>query len=264
VHLNSMGCHVCRPPYREALVAYYRGHRAELCEDCQVRLEQNPLRLLDCKRDVALKEAAPDIADFWCEACAGHQRQLIGLLEDLGVPSERDRLLVRGLDYYYRTVFEIHDPRLGAQSTLLGGGRYDGLTSRFGGAPTPAVGFAGGAERLVLVAGDALDRPDPPRVYVAQVGSGQEAFAVAEDLRRQGIPAESDVLGRSLKAQMKEAGRRARWAVLVGGSEWEAGQAPIRDLATGTTDLVDRSALPGVLGERAGAAENEEKGAERV
>jgi histidyl-tRNA synthetase len=264
VHLNSMGCDDCRPAYREALVGYYRGHRAELCDDCQIRLEQNPLRLLDCKRDVALKDGAPDIADFWCPACAEHQRQLMALLKDLGVGAERDRLLVRGLDYYYRTVFEVHDPRLGAQSTLRGGGRYDGLTSRFGGPPTPAVGFAGGAERLVLVAGAALDRPERPRVYVAQVGGGHEAFSVAEDLRRRGVAAESDVLGRSLKAQMKEAGRRARWAVLVGGSEWVAGQVPVRDLATGATDVVNRADLPEVLARRATAAATQEKGAERV
>lgn len=243
VHLNSMGCAECRPAYRAALVAYYGARRDQLCADCQARLEQNPLRLLDCKRDVGLKEGAPDIADFWCEACRAHHERVTALLASLSVPAERDRALVRGLDYYFRTVFEVHDPALGAQSTLVGGGRYDGLVARYGGGPVPGVGFAGGVERLVMVAGDALRVSEPPRVFVAQVGAGMDAFLAAEALRDRGLAADADVLGRSLKAQMKEAARRARWVVLAGGKEWESGLAPIRHMDDGRTDMVPRDEL---------------------
>ena len=233
VHLNSIGCDTCRPAYRKALVAYYESHLTELCADCQRRLVQNPLRLLDCKTDEALKHGVPDFGDYWCADCRSHMDRLLELLDAAGLKVTRDPHMVRGLDYYTRTVFEVHDKRLGAQSTLLGGGRYDGLDQRLGGDGVPAVGFAGGVERLLLVLGEAFQAPRAPRVYVAQVGQGKEALLLAEHLRTLGVPAEVDVVGRSLKAQMKDAARRADLVVLAGGREQAEGRALIRDLTSG-------------------------------
>lgn len=247
VRVNSIGCEVCRPTYRAALTAYLQERAADLCGDCQRRLSTNPLRVLDCKRDQEVVLGAPDIAAYWCDACQTHQEQLMALLALTGVTVQREAQLVRGLDYYYRTVFEVHDSSLGAQSTVLGGGRYDGLTARVGGAPTPAVGFAGGADRLLLALGDRFRSEAAPTAYVAQVGSGHEAFMMAERLRREGIPVEVDLLARSLRAQMKDAGRRARVVVVAGGSEWQAGAVMVRDLRTGTDAQVARDQLPQVL-----------------
>jgi histidyl-tRNA synthetase len=255
VLVNSMGDEECRPLYRAALVEYYTAHRAELCEDCQERLFINPLRLLDCKKDVALKEGAPDIGAYWCDACRAHFDGLTGLLDAMGIVWSRDNGLVRGLDYYHRTVFEVHDPNLGAQSTLIGGGRYDGLASRVGGAgATPGVGFGAGAERLLLTLPPDFGVEDTPRVFVAQVGEGSEGFLAAERLRRAGIATDVDVLGRSLKAQMKDAARRARFAVIAGGREWAEGRAPVRDLESGETHDVALDALVDDLRARIAAA----------
>lgn len=245
VLVNSIGCDVCRPGYRAALVSYFRERWGNLCEDCQRRAMENPLRVLDCKRDREIARGAPDIADFWCDACRAHQDAVMALVADQGISVVRDPSLVRGLDYYYRTVFEVHDPSLGAQSTVLGGGRYDGLTARVGGAPVPAVGFAGGVERLLMAAGSAVAEDPAPRAYVAQVGAGGEAWRVGEMLRDAGIPTEVDLMARSLKAQMKEAGRRADVVVLAGGAEWAAGRVGVKRLSNGReadaplTDLID-------------------------
>jgi histidyl-tRNA synthetase len=171
----------------------------------------------------------------------------MALLAVTTVPVQRETQLVRGLDYYYRTVFEVHDQSLGAQSTVLGGGRYDGLTQRVGGSPTPAVGFAGGADRLLLALGDRFHPMMAPSAYVAQVGSGHEAFTMAELLRREGIPVEVDLMARSLRAQMKDAARRARVVVVAGGSEWQTGAVIVRDLRTGAEAEVAREQLPQVL-----------------
>lgn len=237
VRLNSIGCDVCRPRYRTALIDYYQGRRAELCEDCQVRLERNPLRLLDCKVDVAIRAEAPDIADFWCEACRTHYQAVRSLLERAGRTVRRDPRLVRGLDYYTRTVFEVGHPSLGETVALFGGGRYDGLMESLDGPKVPAVGFGMGIERLLsALEGRFAATPLTP-VYVAHLpGFAEEAQLLAESLRRQGIAAEADLLGRSLKAQLKDASRRTRWVVLVGGREWEAGQVVVRDLEQGSQE----------------------------
>lgn len=258
VLVNSMGCLECRPLFRSALVEYYAAHRDELCEDCRERLHINPLRLLDCKKDVGLKDGAPDIGDYWCADCRSHFDGLTRLMDAMGIHWMRDNRLVRGLDYYHRTVFEVQDPSLGAQSTLIGGGRYDGLANRVGGGGnTPGVGFGAGAERLLLTLPKTFGRAQEVRVFVAQVGDGEEAFLVAEDLRRAGLPTDVDVLGRSLKAQMKDAARRARYAVIAGGREWSEGRAPIRDLVSGTTEEVPTDALVTSLHDRLVQAEKE-------
>ncbi len=247
VLVNSLGCEVCRPGYRAALVAYFEKHGPDLCEDCQRRAAANPLRVLDCKQDRTIAQGAPDIADFWCVACRAHQDAVMALVADQGLSVVREPSLVRGLDYYYRTVFEVHDSSLGAQSTVLGGGRYDGLTARVGGAPVPAVGFAGGVERLLMAAGRRIPGEGVPRAYVAQVGPGREAWRVAELLRDAAIPTEVDLMARSLKAQMKEASRRAAVVVLAGGQEWEAGRVAVRGLRDGRESEVPLGGLADVV-----------------
>jgi histidyl-tRNA synthetase len=258
VRVNSIGCERCRPTYRAALVAHFTSRADDLCEDCRRRLQVNPLRILDCKRDREVAATAPDIAAFWCEACRAHQGELMAVLAEEGVHAWRDPRLVRGLDYYYRTVFEVDDHSLGAQSTVLGGGRYDGLTARVGGDSVPAVGFAGGVERLLMVLGDAFAASEPASAYVVQVGGGHEALKVAEALRAHGVPTEADVLGRSVKAQMKDASRRAQVAVLAGGREWEEGAVLVRHLARSDETRVEIADVARVVAAQLQAARGKE------
>lgn len=229
-HVNSLGCAECRPRYRAALQAYYRGRLPELCADCRRRFEQNPLRLLDCRVDRAAALQAPAARDHLCAACAAHHAELGRLLRAAGVAWEQDDLLVRGFDYYTRTVFEFVHGGLGSQSGLGGGGRYDRLVSELGGPDLPAAGFGVGLERLLLALeqeGTAASDAVPCDVFVA--GSRLEAaFALATALRREGLGAEFDPLGRSLRAQLRHADRLgARFAVLLG----EPGEpAQLRDM----------------------------------
>ena len=229
-HVNTLGCAECRPRYRAALQAYYRERLPGLCADCRRRFEQNPLRLLDCKVDRAAALEAPAARDHLCRACAAHHAELGRLLGAAAVAWEQDDLLVRGFDYYTRTVFEFVHGGLGAQSGLGGGGRYDRLVSELGGPDLPAAGFGVGLERLLLALeqeGAVETDAAPCDVFVA--GSGVEAsFALATALRREGLAAEFDPLGRSLRAQLRHADRLgARFAVLLS----EAGEpAQLRDM----------------------------------
>lgn len=251
VRINSIGCDVCRPGYREALVEYYRSREGELCADCQARLEKNPLRLLDCKIDVAIRQAAPDLADYWCADCRDHIGGVIDRVARAGRAIGRDAHLVRGLDYYTRTVFEVGHPSLGPAVALFGGGRYDGLTASLDGPAVPAVGFGIGIERILSATAGRFDADPVERVAVLHVpGFATEAFLLAEEIRRAGWPAESDVLGRSLRAQLKDAARRARYGLIVGGREWEAGQVVVRDLSSGVQEAVARDDVGAYLAER--------------
>ena len=251
-HLNSIGCEVCRPRYREALQAYYRPRLAELCADCQRRFDQNPLRLLDCKIDRAAAEGAPHAADHLCVGCAEHFAGLRALLDRAGVPVEPDHLLVRGFDYYTRTVFEFVHGGLGAQSALGGGGRYDGLVAALGGPRVPAAGFGLGMERLLL----ALEREggsgtDTPLCDLFVAGEDRGAvFALCVRARREGLVAEFDPLGRSLKAQFRHADRLgARHVAVVPG---DGATVTLRDMASHEQrDLPAREVLEAVR--RAGA-----------
>ena len=244
IRVNSIGCQNCRPRYREALIAFFNERQADLCEDCQRRLNQNPLRLLDCKVDVDLRQNAPDVQDFWCDDCRSHMDQVMEAVKESGYKVLRDRHLVRGIDYYTRTVFEVGHPDLGERVALLGGGRYDGLTAALGGASVPAVGFGMGIERLLSALPAPLSSLVPPRVYVANLpGFEQQAFQLALTLRDGEIAAESDLLGRSLKAQLKAAGRRAKLVAIVGGREWEEGTVAVKNLKLGQQATVSRSDL---------------------
>lgn len=258
VRLNSIGCPACRPAYRERLRAYYRSRLGELCPDCRQRFDANPLRLLDCKVDRGPAEAAPPIAESLCDECTRHFRALQTYLEALGVAWVPDPRLVRGLDYYTRTVFEVTHRGLGAQTSLCGGGRYDGLVAALGGPPTPAVGFAVGLERLLLALAAEGREPAaaaPPAVFVAAAGEGARAaaLALAARLRRAGLAAEADLCGRSLRAQLKHADRLgASWAVLMGEEELRRGTATVRDLARGEQEEVPLDQVAAVLAARAG------------
>lgn len=244
VRVNSIGCSVCRPHYREALLEFFTARQSQLCQDCQRRLALNPLRLLDCKTDPDLRRDAPDLADFWCGDCRSHIGEVTELVAAGGQAIVRDKHLVRGLDYYTRTVFEVGHPDLGDRIALFGGGRYDGLTASLGGSSVPAVGFGMGIDRLLSALPAPLITPEPLRVYVAHLpGRATEAYRLGLELRDGGVAVESDVLGRSLKAQLKAAGRRARLAVIVGGAEWEAGTVVVRDLTRGSQDAVARDFL---------------------
>ncbi|MCY0877777.1 MAG: histidine--tRNA ligase [Firmicutes bacterium] len=232
--INSIGCADCRPQYRQALIEYFSEREAQLCDDCQARLHQNPLRLLDCKVDVAIRESAPDVESFWCNACRDHIHAVMALIEEAGRRVVRDRHLVRGLDYYTRTVFEVGHPRLGSQVALFGGGRYDGLTASLNGPAVPAVGFGMGIERLLSALPQPMTRPVTLRIYVAHLpGAERDGYRLAQRLRAEGLETDTDLLDRSLKAQLKDAGRRARLAVIVGGREWEQGAVVVRDLSRG-------------------------------
>lgn len=241
VRLNSIGCPGCRPAYRERLRDHLRPRLDALCPDCRRRFEQNPLRLLDCKVDREALAGAPAVTDSLCHECVAHFARVRGYLEALGVDFELDAGIVRGLDYYTRTVFEVTHGGLGAQSSLCGGGRYDGLVEAMGGPPTPAVGFALGVERLLLTLrqeGTGETAVPGPDVFVAAAGEGDAvrtaALVLAAQLRREGLAAEADLAGRSLKAQMKHAARiGARFAAVVGEDELAWGGVVLRDLTTG-------------------------------
>ena len=238
VQLNSIGCPRCRPAYREALLAYLAARTEALCENCRRRLHRSPLRVLDCKVPSCREAtaAAPASVDFLCAECREHFRQVQGHLDALGVAYELDPRLVRGFDYYTRTVFEVQSPDLGAQNAVAGGGRYDGLVETLGGPPTPGVGFASGIERALLAlqqTGSAPAEAGWLDVYVACADGrlGSEWLAFLYRLRRAGVRADAAAGGRSLKSQLRGADRAgARVAVIVGDAPWPAA---VRDLRSG-------------------------------
>jgi len=237
-HLNSLGCPECRPRFKEALLAHTAGAADRLCADCNRRREANPLRLLDCKvpgcREVV--SDAPSLEDFLCGECRSHFEAVKDGLDRLRVEYLIDKRLVRGLDYYTRTTFEIQTSSLGAQSAVAGGGRYDGLVSALGGPETPAIGFAIGFDRLVEIlsqAGGSRDRG--PDLFVAPLGekSLEAALVHASALSSAGVSTEADFSGKSLKALMKRADRiGARFVMIIGESELEEGAAVVRNMQT--------------------------------
>jgi histidyl-tRNA synthetase len=237
-HVNSLGCPDCRPAYRQALLSMLAKAEGSLCEDCRRRKDRNPLRVLDCKVP-GCQEAvaeAPAIVDYLCDACRDHFETVTSGLSDLGVPFILNKRLVRGLDYYTRTTFEMQTSALGAQSAVAGGGRYDGLVEALGGPATPAIGFAIGFDRLAEIV--AMTRPPvQPRtdLFIAALGSKAQkrAFGWLSILAAAGLRVEMDFDDRSLKSQMKRADRLgARRVLIVGQSELEKGAAVLRDMKT--------------------------------
>jgi histidyl-tRNA synthetase len=238
LQLNSIGCKQCRPNYVEELKSYYVGHALELCPECQTRLKRNPLRLLDCKQAGCQKvaDAAPKSVDYLCKECADHFNQLKRYLELLKLPFAVNHHLVRGLDYYTRTVFEIQPEGGGAQSTLAGGGRYDDLIEELGGKPTPAIGFAAGMERLILNLKEqnvAIPPLPKPRVFIACLGdeAKEAATRLAAELRGTGVGAILAMGDKSLKAQLRQANSLGvRYAAIIGEEEVKAGTVMLRDM----------------------------------
>ncbi len=240
--LNSVGCPDCRPAYREALRDFFRPHLGELCPSCQDRFERNPLRILDCKSPVCHKigEGAPQIYDYLCPDCAGHFETVKGLLQAADIPYVLDPHMVRGLDYYTKTAFEIAVDRIGAQSAVCGGGRYDGLIQEIGGEPCPGVGFALGMERIfsaLAAQDDTIETDDELDVYIITAG-GQAAkaaaFALATRLRAAELSVELDYGEKSFKAQIKAANRlNAAWAVIIGDDEIARNEAAVKDMRQG-------------------------------
>ena len=236
--INSVGCPKCRSKYRTMLQDFFRDKLGDLCEDCRSRFERSPLRILDCKKDSnkPYMADAPKITDCLCEECADHFAKLKELLTSAGISFTHDPRLVRGLDYYTKTAFEIKYPPLGAQSAVAGGGRYDGLIEEMGGNPTPAVGFATGLERLLLALESQNLLPDKNRsvdAYVVALGETAQAegFKLLNSLRQQGLSAAMDFAGRSMKAQMKQANKLgAKYSVILGEDEIAEGVVMLRSM----------------------------------
>lgn len=249
VKINSIGCPECRPGYNKKLKEYLAMHIDSMCDTCKTRFDSNPLRILDCKepacRDIC--DNAPKTLDLLCDECTAHFESLKCALKAINVPFDVDTRIVRGLDYYTKTVFEIVSESLGAQSAMCGGGRYDGLVEEVGGPKTPAVGFGMGLERLILVLEAAgVNIPDPRHtdVYIASVGEdcGIYALELAKDLRKRNVFCELDYVGRSFKSQFKYADKlSARFAVIVGDEELSRGMVKIKDMQTGEQSEIPTS-----------------------
>ena len=240
--LNSVGCPECRPSYRKALQDYFKPYLAELCPSCQDRFERNPLRILDCKSAICQKIGAdaPRIQDFLCDTCSAHFTRVQELLHAARIPFVIDSRLVRGLDYYTKTAFEIQAGSIGAQSAVCGGGRYDGLIQELGGEPTPAVGFALGLERLfsaLEAQGDTIEVAHDRQVYLIVGGSmdaAAAAFRLADQLRRAEVSVEMDYGDKSFKAQIKAANRLgAALAIIIGDDEVHSNCATVKDMDSG-------------------------------
>lgn len=255
VHLNSVGCPECRPIYREKLIEYLKTSAGHLCSDCQSRLERNPLRVLDCKVEKCRERTsqAPSVLEHLCQECSEHLDGVKAYLDALNIKYRLNPKLVRGLDYYTKTAFEIIYQGLGAQSTVCGGGRYDGLVSECGGWPTPAVGCALGLERLILTLenkGVALPSRPGTDVFLAPLGDKArlEGFKILAHLRKAGVKAQIDYQGRGLKAQMKQADRLgAKFAVIIGDDELEKGTAILRYMGLGEQEEVQLDNLAAIL-----------------
>ena len=242
LEINSIGCPACRAAYQKALKAYFENYKSELCETCNGRLDRNPMRILDCKSPVCSKIAAdaPKILDYLCDDCRAHFDAVQQYLNTMQIDFTVNPEIVRGLDYYTRTVFEFVSNEIGAQGTVCGGGRYDGLLEELGGKPMPACGFGMGLERLLLLM-DAQNTPFPDRkgcdIYFASMGdkANLEAARLALDLRNEGLAAQFDTVGRALKAQMKYADKLgALYTVVLGDNELETRKAQLKNMKDGT------------------------------
>ncbi|MGE0087338.1 MAG: histidine--tRNA ligase [Desulfococcaceae bacterium] len=249
-HINSLGCPKCRPDFRDALLGFLDGRRDELCEDCRRRSQSNPLRVLDCKVPKCRESMtdAPAITDSLCAECRTHFETVQKALNLLGVPFEIDKRMVRGLDYYTRTTFEILTGSLGAQSAVAGGGRYDGMVQMLGGPEMPGIGFAIGFDRLAeICAMNAQDLQKRPDIYIAAIGDTcqEKAFEWICTLGKQGICAEMDMEGKSLKSQMKRADRLGVSQVLIlGEDELSSGTALVRNMKTKEQISIPMGNLP--------------------
>ena len=242
IQINSIGCPECRKNYHKALQEYFESKKDDLCATCLGRLERNPMRILDCKSPVCsdIAKDAPKVTDYLCDECDDHFKKTQQYLDAMNIPYEVNPSIVRGLDYYTKTVFEFVSTEIGAQGTVCGGGRYDGLVEEIGGNHTPALGFAMGMERLImLMEAQGIEFPaeDKCDLYIASMGENAtlKASQIASDVRGNGMHAQFDIVGRSVKAQMKYANKiGAAYTVVLGDSEIEAGVAKVKNMADGS------------------------------
>ncbi|MBE6598583.1 MAG: histidine--tRNA ligase, partial [Ruminococcaceae bacterium] len=247
LHINSIGCPECRPTYRATLKDYLKANSANLCDTCLDRMEMNPLRVLDCKNDSCkeIAESAPKAIDHLCPECKAHFEELKTYLDAAGIEYEVDTHIVRGLDYYTRTVFEFIAEGIGAQSTVCGGGRYDGLMEELGGPRMAGIGFGMGITRLILAmkeCGAYIPEGPRPELYIASMGERATAFALStvDKLRRDGIAADCDIMARSLKAQMKYADKMgAKYVIMLGDNEIDSGKATAKCMADSSQTEID-------------------------
>ncbi|MBI5408636.1 MAG: histidine--tRNA ligase [Nitrospirae bacterium] len=237
--ITSIGCKNCRPAYKDALKNFLGGKLNSFCSDCQRRFDLNPLRILDCKVPdcIASRQGAPPVIDYLCAECKGHFDSLKNYLEMLNVPHTINPNLVRGLDYYTKTAFEVSSESLGSQKAVAAGGRYDGLVDEFGGPPTPGIGFAIGMERIVPLIKDSLKGSEYPDLFICPIGQkdSEEALILAEQLRTKGLWVEVNYDGASLKSQMRKANRLgAKNVVIIGEDELRKGEVVVKDMIKGT------------------------------
>lgn len=250
VEINSLGCPKCREEFKTKLKSVLKPYYNDLCEDCQNRYEKNPLRLLDCKVEDCKKIfEKPEVqavinSDFICGECAQHYNELKTYLDRANIKYVENKLLVRGLDYYNRTVFEIKSNNLGSQNAVCGGGRYDNLVEQLGGESTPAVGFAMGMERLISL----LDKKEAAKLDCFIVSNNtQEAFILAEELRNMGYTTEMDLSNKKFTKQLEKASKVANYAVILGEDEINAGVVSVKNLSTGEQKTVKRECIKDVL-----------------
>ena len=241
LEINSIGCPQCRKEYHEALKNYFESRKTELCETCLGRLEKNPMRILDCKSPVCSKiaENAPVMIDYLCGECSEHFEKVKKYLDTMEIEYTVNPKIVRGLDYYTKTVFEFVSKGIGAQGTVCGGGRYDGLIEELGGQHTPALGFGMGIERLMLLMESQNIEYPADKTCDVYLGATDEisllrAMKIVKDLRSDGVSAQTDVAGRSLKAQMKYADKiKAKYSMILGSDEISSGEASLKNMSTG-------------------------------
>lgn len=241
LEINSIGCPHCRAVYHEKLKEYFSDYKEHLCSDCNGRLERNPMRIIDCKvpdcKNIA--EKAPRMLDYLCDECREHFESVKQYLDSANVSYEVNPSIVRGLDYYTKTVFEFVSDNIGAQGTVCGGGRYDGLIEELGGQHTPSLGCAMGMERLLLLienSGIEIPKPETADLYIASMGDNAriKAFSLAEEVRQCGLSAQCDIVGRGLRPQMKFADKiGAKFSIVIGDDEIASGEAEIKNMQTG-------------------------------
>jgi len=252
LEINSLGCRKCRPAFSRAVVAHLQGSEQSLCLNCQRRIKTNPLRVFDCKTETCqdIISHAPKILDYLCNECEQHFADVKSSLADLGISYQINPKMVRGLDYYIRTAFEVTSGTLGAQNAIAGGGRYDGLVSFLGGPEVAGIGFAAGMERLVACLEQKNDRPIKTDVYIAALGATalKKAFLLTNKLREAGISAEMDYSDKSLKSQMKRADKlNSSFTLILGDEEIEKNSVKLRDMNSKKQEILPLDKLPETL-----------------
>lgn len=255
LHINSIGCPKCRDAYNQAVKEFFRPSLSRMCQTCNDRFERNPLRIIDCKEERCAPyiKNAPVLLDYVCEECLEHFEGLKAGLDHLGIEYIVDKYIVRGLDYYTKTVFEFVSQNVGTQGTVCGGGRYDGLVEECGGAATPGCGFALGVDRLLMetdAQGIALVKPKQTDLFIVSFDEKTNLYTskLAYELRRKGISAKKDLMGKSMRAQMKAANKlNARYLVVIGEDEIATGKCKLKDMVSGEQEEVEISALADIL-----------------